>query len=389
MADNIWLPAKQQSQLSQLQQKQALSKALLGTIQAPQAQMVGGRYIAPGIAGGLLPLVQAIVGSKMGQRQAAEEGELLAGFGNTGALGNPKDLAKSGKYDPQSLAQYGTTGNPEDAKLKRPDIAKKYTGNTRMNPTGGETQVEVEYPDGSIGWETQRKGMQINNNLGGKSKFDERVATHLADQLQEGFTTASKAKRAFNVIENSRNIIDQADAIIVGPLAKQEQWLRGVASRFLGTDASSVASTQELFSNLVKNLDGLAKEIGGAQISNIDLQTAMQAGGADMGLNIKAIQSILNDIEADAANKVQGYQQLVQQAKGAPMSEFGPGWIDSYTVPDLRIPEGIPQDELGTYRPRHLQGTKTPKEIADEAGKPKSKSVSERWKEMQLNKRVE
>lgn len=346
----MWLPPAQQAKLLEIEQKNRLARALVKGVQVPQGQMVGGRYVSPGIGGALVPLIQAIAGDRQETAATEAKSKFLSDLGNIGSLGDPKDLAKTGKWD---LGNYPQTGKPEDATLR-----------PQFDPRGGVAWSEdmIQGPEGVVlqrgtlrdGTTTYRpannRGTTIN--MGGEKAFDTAMAGQVAKGLEEGADTARKSQKAFTTINNARDVLNRTEGVVTGPLADQIMWAKGLLGTMFGMDTTDVANSQELFSTLVRNLDGLAKEIGGAQISDQDRKTAMAAGGADLGLQVQAIQRILNKLEADSANNIRNYQARQEQARKAPMSQNGPQWIDAFSVPGLQIPEGLPQDAGGTYLPR-------------------------------------
>lgn len=356
MADNQWLPAKQQTELDKLRAKQKIAKSLLEGVQAPQAQMVGGRYISPGLGGAFMPLLKAMVGGNMGSKQAEELGALQESFGSAGALGSPQALMKNRNVEVTDPKKYAETGDPNLVK-QRPqfDPRSGMVGTEEFRELRDGTKVQKWVArDGTESWKPVSKGTTINMP-GAEKTFQSALGKDQAELLKTGYDSANKAMNVINGVQSAREIIKQTGGdLVTGAFAKPEMTLRSVASKFFGIgDAMEVANTQELYAQMLENVPAIIKEVGGTQLSDADREAAEKLVGADPSLQLEAIINIMNRLEADALNSIDKYQ-----------SEFGKvsqsypevPEIDVYNLPPFEYDRsGMGKDIFGRMTPKRYR----------------------------------
>lgn len=388
MANESWLPSKYQSQVDELKSRQQLAQSMLKSIQAPQAQMVGGRYVSPGILGGMMPLIQAMVGSKLSEKQTKEMGELTSQFGNAGALGSPAALMKNRNVEVTDPMKYAETGDPRLVK-QRPQFDPRtgLQGTDEFITLDDGTYVQVmEDRNLNKSYRPVKSGTTINMP-GTEKSFEAKLGGGQADLIKEGYEKANTAKTVLNGVQNARNIIEQSGKdLVTGSFSNPEMLIRGVASKYFGIgDADEVANTQELVAQMVKQVPGLVKELGGTQISNTDLETALRTAGADPNLQLEVVINILNRMEAESLNAIDKYQgEFERLSAGYPDTQQ----LEVYRIPRFEYDEtGMGRDMLGQRTPRRYKAVKPP-EAPPPPPVPKDIQEIDAELEKLLNKRV-
>lgn len=360
MANEAWLPSKYQSQVDELKARQKLAQSMLGSIQAPQAQMVGGRYVSPGILGNIMPLIQAMVGSKLSEKQTKEMSDLTSQFGNAGVLGSPAALMKNRNVEVTDPMKYAETGDPALVK-QRPqfDPRSGLQGTDEIYEQDGVSYQVMVDRSGNRSIRPVRGGTTINMP-GTEKAFEAKLGGGQADLIKEGYEKANTAKTVLNGVQNARNIIEQSGKdLVTGAWSNPEMLIRGVASKYFGIgDADEVANTQELVAQMVKQVPGLVKELGGTQISNTDLETALRTAGADPNLQLEVVVNILNRMEAESLNAIDKYQgEFERLSAGYPDTQQ----LEVYRIPKFEYDEtGMGRDMLGQRTPRRYKAGKPP-----------------------------
>jgi len=342
MADSTWMPVDLQVKQAEMARKQKLAETILGAVQAPQAQIVGGQYVGPGILGQALPLIKAMMGQKLeNDNSTANTKFLLENQDRLGAAGNPKDLYKSGKYDTQSIAEYEKSGRASDLQLKPKE----------WDPLSGVTwtQETVTTPDGKTlqrgytrnGQETYKalpSGTTIHNNMPQpESAWNKEGPKFLLKQLADERPQAEKATRLFDTYRVAKSRID--DGVITGTFANQETFLRGMFDKITGQDNRKVANTQELMAIMGQVVrDNISAFGSGTAISDADRQYAMLTSGADMTVKLRALKNIIAIGEAEAANKITSYKSMVNSVRNS--SGADQSMVDAMTYP-AEIPSDI------------------------------------------------
>lgn len=339
MADSMWLPADLQAKRLAMQRKQKLAEAMLGSVQAPQAQMVGGQYVAPGILGQAVPLIKVLMGQKL-ESQATEDTSkfLLENKDRLGAAGSPKDLYKAGKHTLESIGTYKETGNDKDLRDKPaeydPLSGVTWTTDISSTPDGKEMQRGVTR-NGTETWRSVKSGVTVN--MGADNAWDKEGTKAVIKQLQTERPLVESATAALSNYQTAKQVLGKG--IITGTWADQQTAIRGLFSTVFGYDDSKVASTQEMVATMGNVVMENIRAFGaGTALSDADREYTKVISGASMNIKLQALKNLIAIGEAKAANKVKNYQSMVSSArssKGADQSI-----IDALEF-RTQIPEGI------------------------------------------------
>lgn len=311
MADNLYLPLDLQTKQAEMQRKQKLAQALLGAVQAPQAQMVGGQYISPGILGQALPLIKAMMGQKLESDAASEQSKFLSeNAARIGTMGQPSDLIKQKHLDTNSVQAYAQGGGDKALQRAAPRVAKKYTGATRYANDGKTIQAEVQYPDGTTGWETKNAGININT---GDKMYDSTALSSHEKRVAALQDLRAKSMDSLGLVNKLKEVAPKvaADGTFTGPTSDFQTQAAAFVQEFTGQKFEGSAATEYI--NKLTN-EGLAQLIAGAtgrQLTDADVKRlATQYAG-----NFTTPQSFkifVEDMERVAQKGLAEYETAVQ-----------------------------------------------------------------------------
>lgn len=334
-----WLPSSIQAQMLEQQKKQAMAQALLGSIPTAQPQMVGGRYISPGIGGAITNVAKALMDGKLQQDQLQSQADILRGMSGKWDMGSPESLIKAG-MTPKSVKQY--INNGDGTQLQKQPKEAGYSdfryvdgGKTDIDPATGLKRVEVLYADGTRGMKPVPGGQTFNL---GQDPYLKADAGAQAKQIPEILAAAQTGKKVLNSIQAARPLIDKMNT---GTGADIKTFVQGLGHTLFGMSADEAAYSQEYQARVVDALQGLVKAIGGSQISDTDLKLARGYGGVDITQQAQALKRIMDKIEQDANVKVQTFNRSIGAYKGDPnfwQSQLD-GTIEGYSIPVN--PEGV------------------------------------------------
>lgn len=328
-----WLPSSIQAQMLEQQKKQAMAQALLGSMQIAQPQMVGGRYISPGLGGAITNVAKALMGGKLQQDQLQSQADIMKGMAGKWDMGSPESLIKAG-MTPKSVKQYVENGDGTQLQKqpKEPGYSDfRYVdgGKTDVDPATGLKRVEVLYADGTRGMKPVPGGQTFNL---GQDPYLKADAGAQAKAIPELLAAAQTGKKVLNSIQAARPLIDKMNT---GTGADIKTFVQGIGHTLFGMPADEAAYTQEYQARVVDALQGLVKAIGGAQISDTDLKLAQGYGGVDVTQQAQALKRIMDKIEQDANVKIQTFNRSIGAYKGDPsfwQSQLD-GTIEGYSMP--------------------------------------------------------
>lgn len=313
-----WLPSSIQVQMLEQQKKQAMAQALLGSMQTAQPQMVGGRYISPGIGGAITNVAKALMGGKLQQDQLQSQADIMKGMAGKWDMGSPESLIKAG-MTPKSVKQYVENGDGTQLQKqpKEPGYSDfRYVdgGKTDVDPATGLKRVEVLYADGTRGMKPIPGGQTIRI---GNDPFTQAASKEQTASMAELTKEAQKGKRALNTLGKAAALLKDGN-MYTGTGAKFMDFANGLGHTLFGIDRSKVDSDQKYQSLMIRNLESLVRDIGGTNISNTDLENAFKAGGVDTAQGIAALKAIVTELQRAANAKIGAFNAAADAFQGDP-----------------------------------------------------------------------
>lgn len=337
-----WLPSDIQAQMLEQQKKQAMAQALLGSIPTAQPQMVGGRYISPGIGGAITNVAKALMDGKLQQDQLQSQADILRGMSGKWDMGSPESLIKAG-MTPKSVKQY--INNGDGTQLQKQPKEAGYSdfryvdgGKTDVDPATGLKRVEVLYADGTRGMKPVPGGQTFNL---GQDPYLKAAAGVQTKDINDMSNAAMAAKTNNAALTRVQEILASDKPMVLGPTGDWRMAAKSFWSAMTGQDMPEVDNTAEAKAAIIHTMAGFVKQIGGAQVSDKDLETALFGSGGDFRTTRAALRRIIGN--AITRNKAT-MQQFESALQGMPESANPQYWLNKYNGP---VPKFNPED-MGT-----------------------------------------
>jgi hypothetical protein len=209
-----------------------------------------------------------------------------------------QQIIRSGKYTPQSIAEYEKTGDITRLALVEksdqgglPAIAKLQSYRQSLVDQLGENHPKVKEVDQAIKAETQSKGTTINVDTRQPIEISKNK-TDLAAEIEKGAFTASDR---ITLAQNLRSLLPKAFVGVGSDVVLQGA---RVAEAF-GIDVKGVAPSQIVDTILNEMTVGKAGELKGA-LSDKDREF-LKATIGTRGLSIKTLNYVADEIERRAS----------------------------------------------------------------------------------------
>ena len=375
MADSMWLPPDLQAEQLKMRHKQKLAEAMLGAVQAPQAQIVGGQYVGPGILGQAIPLIKALMGQKLESRALEQNSDfLLKNQDRLGAAGAPKDLYKSGKYTTESINSYEKSGRASDL-AQKPKEWDPLSGTTWSTET-------VELPDGQVlqkgrtrdqteTWRAVPKGISINT---GDKMFDATSLKMHQKAAEEAMAARQKAVSNLNLVKKVGEVLPKiaAGETYAGSAADLQTAAASLVQEFFGVKMDGLAATE-----YIKKLgnEGVAQLIAGAtgrSLTDADVQRLATQYASQLN-SPGSVKLLISDMERMANQGLAEYNNMREYYRnlGANGDKVGETMYNFMAVPMTGT--SILETPLDEEAAKELKPIKEPVPAAGAAKKPVDK----------------
>lgn len=352
-ASTPWLPADLQAQQLQQAQKYKLQEALLGSMKAPEAQMVGGRYISPGIVGGMMPLLQALLGQKLESKKLEDQSKFLTDNADRlGAAGDPSKLYLNKNIDATTIPEYERTGRASVLQ-QRPQFKPE------AKPVGEPYEDEKfgllqKYDDGSVKKISQERGAGVTVTNQDKSFITKQLELS-AKPLEQYNAQREKTASTLSLVSKMREV--QKDPRYFGPQADIQAKAMGLLQGVFGID---LGDNKAAYTDYVNRLgkEGLANLIAGASgksTTDQDVKT-MATQFFDSASTPQTMELALQDMKRSAKNTQASLDRTLEHyRREAPNSEYAARMYELMSVPGINaLPMSVddkPLDKSAIAKP--------------------------------------